>query len=230
MERRTLPWHAEVRALLEKDLKSEFRTRVAINAILLFSLTTLFLVSYAIGPYKLGKADRPAILSAWMWVIFFFSAMSGMSRVFVKEEETKTAPLLRLASRPSAVFVGKFACNFLLIIGVSVIVTPLYVILMEFSIDRPLWFALSIGFGLLGMTSGVTLIAAIVAKAGMKGTLFSILSFPVIIPVLLVSIEATSTAASGPAGNMVQPLSVMISFTGAMLILSLLLFEKVWLE
>ena len=114
--------------------------------------------------------------------------------------------------------------------GVAVVVTPLYVILMEFSIGAPVWFVVNVGFGLLGMTTGVTLIAAIVAKARMKGTLFSILSFPVIIPVLLVSIDATSAAAAGPGGNIVQSLSVIISFTGAMFILSLLLFEKVWLE
>jgi heme exporter protein B len=65
----------------------------------------------------------------------------------------------------------------------------------------------------------------------MKGTLFPILSFPIIIPLLLAVIEGTSmTSRSVSFGQTMQVTSVIIAFTGAMFVLSLLLFEKVWLE
>jgi len=221
----------EVLAILNKDLVSEFRTKVALNAIFLFSLTVLFLVSFVVGPYKIRTLDQPAILSAWLWIIVFFSGMSGLDRVFVKEEETSTAPGLQLAARSSAVFLGKFLFNLCLMGMMGAVVTPLYIVLMEFSIASPLYFAAEVFFGILGMTTGVTLIAAMVAKARMKGALFSILSFPIIIPLLLVAIEGTSKAATGISSmEFLRSISVIGSFAGAMFVLSLILFEKVWIE
>ena len=231
MEIKKSPLHHEIYVVFIKDVKSELRTKIAANAILLFALTTLFLISYVIGPYRIASADQPYILSAWLWVIFFFSAMSGLSRVFVKEEETNTSIALQLAARPEAVFLGKFFFNLVLMLGIALVITPLYVILMEFPIRSVYNFGLIIFLGLIGMTTGVTIIGAIVAKASMKGTLFPILSFPIIIPLLLAVIEGTSmTARSASFAQTMQLTSVIIAFTGAMFVLSLLLFEKVWLE
>lgn len=231
MEIKKSPLHHEIYVVFIKDVKSELRTKVAANAILLFALTTLFLVSYVIGPYRIASADQPYILSAWLWIIFFFSAMSGLSRVFVKEEETNTSIALQLAARPEAVFLGKFLFNLVLMLGIALIITPLYVILMEFPTGSVYNFCLIIFLGLVGMTTGVTIIGAIVAKASMKGTLFPILSFPIIIPLLLAVIEGTSmTSRSVSFGQTMQATSVIIAFTGAMFVLSLLLFDKVWLE
>ena len=231
MEIKKSPLHHEIYVVFIKDVKSELRTKVAANAILLFALTTLFLVSYVIGPYRIAPADQPYILSAWLWIIFFFSAMSGLSRVFVKEEETNTSIALQLAARPEAVFLGKFFFNLVLMLGIALVITPLYVILMEFPVQSWSHFIIVIFLGLTGMTTGVTIIGAIVAKASMKGTLFPILSFPIIIPLLLAVIEGTSmTARSASFAQTMQLTSVIIAFTGAMFVLSLLLFEKVWLE
>jgi heme exporter protein B len=116
-------------------------------------------------------------------------------------------------------------------LGLALVITPLYVILMEFPIRSVYNFGLIIFLGIVGMTTGVTIIGAIVAKASMKGTLFPILSFPIIIPLLLAVIEGTSMAArSASFGQTMQTTSVIIAFTGATFVLSLLLFDKVWLE
>lgn len=221
----------EIYMVLLKDLKSELRSKVAVNAIFLFALITLILVSYAIGPYRLAPGDQPYILSAWLWIILFFSGMSGLSRVFVKEEETGTAIALKLAARPEAVFLGKFLFNLILMIGIASIVVPFFVILMDFPIASVYNFALIIFLGILGMTTAVTMIGAIVSKASMKGALFPILSFPIVIPLLLVNIEGTRVSAQSPSLEQIaQSMWVILSFTGAMFILSLLLFDKVWLE
>ena len=231
MEPRQSTLLSEILAILAKDIRSELRARVAVNSIFLFAVTTLFLVSYVIGPYKVASPDKPYILSAWLWIILFFCAMSGMSRVFIKEEEAKTSSALQLASRPAAVYIGKCLFNFLIMISVSVIITPLYIILMEFQIHRPFQFGLMVLCGLTGLAAGVTLIAAVVAKARMQGTLFPILSFPIIIPLLLVIIDGTSKAAVTAAGSSsMQSIAAVLSFTGAMFVISLLLFDRVWLD
>src|SRR5256885_95325 len=123
-------WVAEVGAVLAKDARSEYRTRSAVNAILLFALTTLAVVSFQISVQGLAPGVRARILASLLWIVLFFSAMSGLPRVFVKEEDSRTAMALRLSAQPNVVFVGKLLFNVLLLLLVSIAVLPLYVILM----------------------------------------------------------------------------------------------------
>ena len=40
-----------------------------------------------LGRVVIQEADRPYLLAALLWIILFFAATSGLSRVFVKEDE-----------------------------------------------------------------------------------------------------------------------------------------------
>lgn len=76
-----------------------------------------------------------------------------------------------------------------------------------------------------------TIIGAIVAKANVKGALFPILSLPILIPVLMVGIEATQFSIMGRSPGMVLQNNVMIfGYTGLLITLSSLMFEFVWKE
>ena len=126
---------SESLAVLGKELTAELRSRVALNAVGLFGLTTLIAVAYQIGPYRIQEQDRPHLLAALLWVILFFAATSGLSRVFVKEEDAHTAKTLRLAARPLAVFAGKFLFNLILLAALYAFIVPLYCALMGYSVQ-----------------------------------------------------------------------------------------------
>ena len=53
-------WAAEVGAVFFKDARTEFRTRAAVNAILLFALTTLMVVSLSLTTQGLVVGVRGA--------------------------------------------------------------------------------------------------------------------------------------------------------------------------
>src|SRR5258708_32795247 len=131
-----LRWAAEVGAVFAKDARTEFRTRAAVNAILLFALTTLAVVSFSLSTQGLAPGVRARILASLLWIVLFFSAMSGLPRVFVKEEDHHTVMALRLTARPGVVFVGKLLFNVALLLAVTVAVGPLYLILMEPVVQR----------------------------------------------------------------------------------------------
>ena len=80
---------AEALAVTAKDLRTEFRTRVALNALGLFALTVLAAVSYTVGPYRITAEDRPFLLAVLLWIVIFFAALAGLDRSFVKEEESR---------------------------------------------------------------------------------------------------------------------------------------------
>ncbi|MCD4692288.1 MAG: hypothetical protein K8R79_05200, partial [Calditrichales bacterium] len=61
--------------IFKKDLQQEFKTRYAVNAILLFAVVTLTAVSFSMGAYTASRE----VLAALLWIILFFSSMSGLS-------------------------------------------------------------------------------------------------------------------------------------------------------
>ena len=223
------PWRSEAVAIFLKDFRSELRTKVAVNSIVLFAVITLALVSYSIGPYRIPPAEKPAILSALLMIILFFASMTGLSRVFVKEEESRTADTLRLAADPHAVFLGKLLLNLVTMAGVTAVVVPLFSILMEYHPVHICSFYGIIALGMLGLTVASTLIAAIISKAGMKGALFPILAFPILLPLLLETSQALAKAAAWPDLSFLgQALGILVSYAGITFFAGLILFEKVW--
>jgi heme exporter protein B len=227
MENKSSGWAVKSAWLLAKDLKSEFRTRYALNAIFMFALTTLTVVSFSFGALNLN----PKMTSSLFWLVIFFSSMSGLAQVFVKEEESRTVNLLRLVADPLTVFLGKFLFNLVLLLLLEVVIVPLFVILMNLSILN-LWLFFSILIlGSLGLASATTIIAAIVSRARVKGALFAVLSFPILLPLLVAAIDGTWLSLKGDTFSAGwNDLRLLISYLVVMLAASILLFDFVWSE
>lgn len=216
-------------AVLKKDLRCEFRTRYALNAILLFGVTTLTVVSFSIGQ----KSLQPAVYAALLWIILFFSAMSGLAQVFIREEETKTATVLKLTADPTAIYLGKLLFNLILLLILEIIIAPLFLVFTDAVVSEPLLFILILFLGAVSLAGATTLIAAIISKAGVKNALFAVLAFPILLPLLIGAIKATtavfSTRASGFA-SISGEIQLLFGYAVVMITASLLLFEFVWDE
>ena len=220
---------AESLAVLGKEVTSEWRSRVAINAVGLFGLTTLAAVAYQIGPYQIQEQDRPHLLAALLWIILFFAATSGLARVFVKEEDAHTARTLRLAARPVAVFLGKLGFNLLMLIVLELFLVPLYCGLMGFTVRSIAGLALLLVLGALALAATSTMVAAIIARASGSSTLFAILSVPLVLPLLVVLIQGTRMSAQSAEIAAVLPaLRAVVSLAGVTLVASIYLFPVVW--
>ena len=220
---------SETAAVLAKELRSELRSRVALNAVGLFALTTLIAVAYQIGPYRIHEQDRPHLLAALLWIILFFAALSGLARVFVKEEDAHTAKTLRLAARPLAVFGGKLLFNLLLLLALECCIVPLYLALMGYAVIGVWGLVAVLVTGSLALATTSTLVAAIISRASGSGTLFAVLTVPIALPLLVVLIQGTRAAAASAAFAAVLPaLQAIVSLAGVQLVASLYLFPVVW--
>lgn len=211
--------------VFQKDLRLEFRTLTALNAIILFAVTTLTAVSFAIGPVKL----QSTVLAPLLWVILFFSAMSGLAHGFVREEEQQTADTLRLLLPPNAVWIGKWVFNVTLLGILQIIVVPLFLILMSAQVENWPIFLVTQVTGGLALASVSTIIAAIVSLASSRGALFAILTFPISMPILISAIHSTQLAFEGaPFSACMTDIRVLFSFTVIVVTVSVLVFEHVW--
>ncbi len=215
-------------SLFLKDFKSELRTRYAINALAMFIIVAISVILFSIGQEKISKN----LTAGLFWVVIFFTAMSGLSRAFVSEEERGTSLTLQLIAAPSTVFTGKLIFNIILVFAMNTVIALLYSAIFEaFVIKNFVLFLASFVLGNIGLAVSSTIIAAIIAKAGAKGTLYPVLSFPILLPLILTSVQLTLFAFNGTSFERAKfELAIVVSYDVIMLTASYMLFDFIWKE
>ena len=219
-------WLRSAVAVFLKDWRSELRTRYAMSALVMFVITTI-----AILMFSIGSEEPPAdVVSGMLWVVIFFASMSGLSRTFVMEEERGTVMTLQLLTGPGAVYAGKLLFNLVLVLGLNVLTVSLYAVLVNGFVIRSVGlFIATVLLGSLGLAAASTIIAAIVAKASTRGTLYPVLSFPILLPLLLAVINATRMASEGAyLSEAAGEFQLLISYIVALIAASSVFFDYIW--
>jgi heme exporter protein B len=218
-------WIRSTTAIFRKDLILEFRSRFSINALLLFILSSVFLLSLAVGP----RGVSPEVSSALLWIVILFSAVIGLGRAFVGEEERGTVLLLQLNASPGAVYAGKLLFNLSLSIAMHLLAAAAFWLILDLRAESAWALLLILGLGAIGFAGATTLLSAIIARTVNRGPLLAILSFPVLVPVLLTVIQGTNEAMRGGSiSDIGSDVLVLIGYAGAVITVSALLFEFVW--
>ena len=191
-------------------------------------MTTLVAVSAALSAATVKSEVKAALL----WVVLLFAALSGLARVFVREEEAGTAPLLRLYAPPSAVYAGKWLFNIGLVFGVELVSVPLFLVVLP---PQTVNFGLLLGvllLGGLGLSAASTFVAALISQASSgKSALFFVVAFPILLPLLLIAVQGTIGAFDGLPSHAAKSradVEMLAVYTLVMTTASFLLFEYVW--
>ncbi len=213
-------------ALFKKDFHSELRTRYAINSLAMFIIVAISVILFSIG----SETITGSLTAGLFWVVIFFTAMSGLARAFVSEEERGTSLTLQLIASPSTVFSGKLLFNLILVFCMNFIVAILYSALFEkFLISNFFLFVLTFIFGNIGLAVSSTIIAAIIAKAGAKGTLYPVLSFPILLPLILTCVQLTLFSFDGISFEEARfELAIVVGYDVIMFAASYMLFDFIW--
>jgi len=213
-------------ALFKKDLASELRTRYAINSLVMFIVVTISVILFSIGNEKISDF----LSGGLFWVVIFFSAMSGLSRAFVSEEERGTTLTLQLIASPTTIFSGKLLFNLILVFAMNIVVALLYSALFDaFVIKNLSLFLYAFILGNVGIAIASTLIASIIAKASSKGTLYPVLSFPILLPLMLTLIDLTKQAMDTTTiSSSYVELAILGCYDVVMIAASFMLFDFIW--
>ncbi|PKL84637.1 MAG: ABC transporter permease [Ignavibacteriae bacterium HGW-Ignavibacteriae-1] len=217
--------YLRISAVLVKELKSEFRTRYAISAVLLFVLTTITMIMFATA----GETITPMIAAGILWVIMFFASMTGLSKVFVSEEERGTYILLQLSSTPYAIYFGKLLFNILLSASLNFFAVLLFFLFLgDIEVKNLTLFTATIVVGSIAVASATTIISALIAKANSKNALFPVLSFPILLPIIILGVGLTKMSFEGVAfADAMKDLQMIIAYSGLMIVTSFFLFDFV---
>jgi heme exporter protein B len=217
-----------LRAVVLKDLRSEIRTRYGITAVALFVVTSVALVAFATADEQLHRPVAAGVL----WVVMFFTAMSGLGRGFISEAERGTALYLQLSAPSTAVILGKLISNTIIAAISNLAVLALFVVFIgTIQIASPWILFLVLLVGSIGLAAVITITSAIVATAGTRSPLLPVLSFPVLIPLIMPGMNATLLAMADVGMADVWPdVALMLSHSGIVATMSYLVFEVVWTE
>ncbi len=213
---------AAVWAILRKECRSEWRTRYGLNAALLFAITTLTSVSFAVG----RLSDRTDLLSALLWVVLLFAALASLSHTFVREVEGHTLTLLRLVASPTAIALGKLLFNIVFLAVIELVTVPLFLVLM--GAPPPRWGAFLglLGLGSLALACAATLVGAVISQTRGRGALFAGVSLPLLLPVLAASVSGMRAQwAGGPVGAETR---LLAAYATALLAASVVLYDHLW--
>lgn len=213
----------QIYAVFLKDLKSEFKTRYAISAFTLFIVTSIIMIIFATR----GEQLSDSIAAGLLWTIMFFGAMTSLSKSFVSEYERETMLYLTLSTNSSAIYFGKLLFNIILSIALNYLAVLLFFIFNDdVEIVRFGELILLIFLGSLALAGSTTIISAIISKAQSKNALFPVLSFPVLIPAIILGIELTKHCLSQSANiNAISYYNMLLAYTGLMITGSYYLFD-----
>ena len=222
-------WIDAAIAIFMKDVRSELRSRSALSSILLFAVTALVVVGFSVG---IESGLSSTVQAALLWIVLFFAAFSGLSHVFLHEEESGTSLALRLTASPSAIYTGKLMFNQALLCGIAFLVAPLYLLLLDIRPASLGAFLLVILIGCPGLGAAATVVAAIISRAKGRGALYGALGFPLLLPLLFMAVHATrlTLVSSSLGSELPHDLIGLGAFAVMVITAGALLFPYIWEE
>src|SRR5476649_1788901 len=216
--------------LFKKEILLEWRSKYAFNGVLLYVVSTVFIcyISFKLTPGFAESNGYKIIWNVLFWIIILFASVNAIAKSFMQESKSRLLYYYTIAS-PRAIILSKTIYNILLMSLLSALTLLVYLLFFTNTVGDPLFYFLSVLLGSISFSTVFTMISAIASKAGNNGTLMAILSFPVIIPVILLLIKISKNAMDGidrsfSYGNM----GVLVAINVIVITTSLLLFPYLW--
>lgn len=215
----------EIKSLVLKDIRLEFKQKYAINGILLYILSTIFLCSLAFQ-----RIIEPATWNALFWVIMLFAAVNAVSKSFVQENSGRQLYYYSLAS-PQGIIIAKIIYNILLMCVLSILFYFIFSIFLGNLVQNQVLFFILFLIGSIGFASLFTMISAIASRTNNNFALMAILGFPVILPLLLLLIKVSRIALIQVEWEGISKfLGSLLALDVIIIVLTYLLFPYLWRE
>jgi heme exporter protein B len=204
-------------ALVRRDLVLATRIGGGAELGLVFFLTMVAIVPFAIGPDQglLGRL-APAVL----WIAALLATLFGLDRLFQADEEDGVLDQFAMAETPLEMIVLAKCLAHWLTTGLPLaIAAPLFGLMLNLPIEAalPLIATLSVG------TPAITLIGAVGAALTVSlrrgGLLLSVLVLPLTVPTLIFGVAAVNAIVVGPT-PFGPPFALLGAITLVMLVIA----------
>lgn len=214
----------QVKFLIQKEVILEWRSKYAFNGILLYVVSTIFVCFLSF------KQINPITWNALFWIIMLFASVNAIAKSFIQENKGRQLYYYSIASA-KAVILSKIIYNIFLMLLLSIIALVFYTLVFRNPIGDLLFYLLAVLIGSISFATVFTMISGIASKASNSGALMAVLSFPVIIPLLMVLIKFSKNAMDGLDRSVsLNEIGVLAAINLIVITVSLLLFPYLWKE
>ncbi|MBA3973159.1 MAG: heme ABC transporter permease CcmB [Candidatus Solibacter sp.] len=211
-----------------KDLRSELRTKEAVNASLSFALVILILFSFAFDPTSETTRE---IAGGLLWLVFAFAGVLVLNRSFARELPNDCLEALISSPVPgAALFLGKALANYVLLLAIEVVCLPVFGVFYNVTwYSQPGQLALVLVLATWGVTVVGTVFSALTVNLRLREVMLPMLVYPVLIPCLMAAMQLTTTLIAGDpiAGDQLAWLRLIIGFDIIFTSLAVLLIDTV---
>ncbi|MBW4889098.1 heme exporter protein CcmB [Mucilaginibacter sp. HMF5004] len=220
----------QTKHLLKKEIVLEWRSKYAFNGVLLYIVSTVFVcyMAFNLNPGFSQAIGYGIVWNILFWIIILFAAVNAIAKSFLQESKGRLLYYYTIAS-PHAIILSKIIYNILLMTLLCVLALIIYSLFFKNPVQDHLYYFITVLLGSFSFSTVFTMISAIASKAGNNGTLMAILSFPVIIPVILVLIKMSKRAMDGLDRSLnYQDMGALLAINIIVVATSLLLFPYLW--
>ena len=208
--------------MIRKDLLLEIRQQYTFYGVLLYVVSTIFVLYLAMGQ------PEEKVWNGLFWMIQLFVCVNAVAKSFLQESRGRMLYFYSIAGATDFI-ISKLLFNAALMVLMSIVSLLLFRLLLGDPLQSP-WKFLGIAcLGGCSLSLVFTFLAAIAARAQQNAAMMAIMGFPLIIPQLLLLGRIANTAFA----DVLQAglLNLILSLAGLdvlVIALAVVLFPFLW--
>ncbi len=207
--------------LIYKEFLMDKKSKIGLPLVLLYLMSMVIIFNYALISQNNYKTN---FWHGLYWLIVLLIAIHSVSRIFFQENEKRDYYYYQICN-PQSLIGARLIYNFILLLLINLLTIILFTIFFESPIGIVnVFFAFSL-LGTFGLSGSLTLTSSIANKAGKNPVLLSVLSFPVIIPIIILSVSSINHLTIQESW---KDLVTLFSIDILVVVLSLILFPYIW--
>jgi heme exporter protein B len=210
-------------ALSRLEWTLEFRKKYVLFAILLYVLSASYIVYLSFN-----QIIKPNSWNALFWILTIFTSLQASSKNFLNEGGKRFLTYYQWAD-PRAIIVSKILFNILQVGVLSLFTLLLFSLFLGSPVKTFLQFLVAVVLGSAGFAAILSMVAAIAARAENNMALLSILSFPLLLPLLITAMRFSRHAMLGGSWSDALPFILALGLLDVVVVLlAYLLFPYLW--
>ncbi|MBC7487827.1 MAG: heme exporter protein CcmB [Cytophagaceae bacterium] len=216
----------ETIVLLQKEFSLEWKNRHIFQSLLLYLGSTIFIMYYSF----LGKSSAlsPFVWLSVYWLLLTFTTFNTVAKAFLGETAGRVLFYGTLVSAESLIL-SKLVYHMVLSVAVSLVSWLLFGIVFDSPVQDIALFLLIQMFAVGGFAAVITMSAGIAYKAGGNFSLSAILSFPILIPLIIMAVKASKAAMDGLDRSVSWDELILLAALNVITVaVSYLLFPYLW--
>lgn len=213
------------RTTLVKDIRLEWRSKDAINAMLFFALLVVVIFSFTFDP---TAEESRAIAGGLVWVAFLFAAVVALNQTWAREMRNQVLDAYRVSPAPATpLFLAKALGNYIFVGILEALMTPLFIAFYKLRALGPAWELAPIAvLGTWALVVNGTFFAAMSLRTRSREIMLPLLLFPISLPALLGMVNATTAVLTGQGPVQVW-VALLVAYDVVFTVACLYLFETV---